>query len=80
VITTGTAQDTPKKRASAISESRARFEKIARLTTEFLAGRLDAFVPLAGVIQEAEAKEPVTFISLSSEQIEAIRKAMPELR
>jgi len=30
------------------------------------------------VIQEAEAKEPVTFISLSSKQIEAIRKARPE--
>jgi TRAP-type uncharacterized transport system substrate-binding protein len=29
------------------------------------------------MIQEAEAKEPVTFVSLSSEQIEAIRKAMP---
>ena len=29
-------------------------------------------------IQEAEAKEPVTFLGLSPEQIEAIRKAMPE--
>src|SRR5262249_30470813 len=29
-------------------------------------------------IQEAEAKEPVTFISLSADQIESIRKAMPE--
>ena len=29
-------------------------------------------------IQEAEVKEPVTFISLSPEQIEAIRKALPE--
>ena len=30
------------------------------------------------MIQEAEVKEPVTFISLSSKQIEAIRKVMPE--
>jgi TRAP-type uncharacterized transport system substrate-binding protein len=30
-------------------------------------------------IQEVEAKEPIAFIGLSSEQIEAIRKAMPEL-
>ena len=29
-------------------------------------------------IQDVEAKEPVTFISLSPEQIEAIRKALPE--
>ena len=29
-------------------------------------------------IQEAEAKEPVTLISLSPEQIDTIRKAMPE--
>ena len=29
-------------------------------------------------IQEAEAKEPVKFISLSPNQIEAICKAMPE--
>ena len=43
---------------------------------------IDAIVTLIGApvpaIQEAEAKEPVTFISLSPEQIEAIRKAMPE--
>jgi TRAP transporter TAXI family solute receptor len=47
-----------------------------------LAGQVDASILLAGApfpaIQEAEAKEPVTFISLSPEQIGAIRKAMPE--
>jgi TRAP transporter TAXI family solute receptor len=52
------------------------------LATELLAGRVDALVTLLGTpvpaIQETEAKEPVTFIGLSSEQIEAIRKAMPE--
>ena len=49
------------------------------IATELFSGRLDAFVTLSGApvpaIQEAEAKEPVTFISLSPEQIEAIRKA-----
>ena len=52
------------------------------MATELFAGRVDAFMTLTGApmpaIQEAEAKEPVTFISLSPEQIEAIRKAMPE--
>jgi uncharacterized protein len=52
------------------------------MVTDLLAGRLDAFVCLVGApfpaIQEAEAKEPVTLLSLSSEQTEAIRKAMPE--
>jgi TRAP transporter TAXI family solute receptor len=32
----------------------------------------------APAVQEAEAKEQVTFVNLSPEQIEAIRKAMPE--
>jgi len=54
----------------------------AAMGTELLAGRLDSFTTLTGVpmpaIQDVEAKEPVTFISLSPEQIEAIRKAMPE--
>jgi uncharacterized protein len=52
------------------------------LATELLAGRIDAIVTLIGAptpaIQDVEAKEPVTFISLSPEQIEAIRKALPE--
>jgi hypothetical protein len=53
------------------------------MTAELFAGRLDAFTTLTGApmpaAQEAEAKEPVTFLGLSPEQIEAIRKAMPEL-
>ena len=51
--------------------------------TDLFAGRLDAFLSLVGApvpaIQEVEAKEPVTFLNLSPEQIDAIRKAMPEL-
>jgi TRAP transporter TAXI family solute receptor len=57
----------------------ASFDVVA---TELLAGRIDAFLTLTGApvpaIQQVEAKEPVTFISLSSEQIEIIRRAMPE--
>jgi len=54
----------------------------ADMVTELFAGRHDAFVTLTGApmpaIQKAEANEPITFISLSPEQIDAIRKAMPE--
>jgi TRAP transporter TAXI family solute receptor len=50
--------------------------------TELLAGRYDAIVTLTGApvpaVQEVEAKEPVIFFSLSAEQIEAVRKAIPE--
>jgi TRAP transporter TAXI family solute receptor len=52
------------------------------MLTELLAGHEDAFLAVIGApmpaVKEAEAKEPLTFIDLSSEQIEAIRKAMPE--
>jgi TRAP transporter TAXI family solute receptor len=52
------------------------------MLTELLAGHHDAFLTVIGApmpaVQEAEAKEPLTFISLSPEQIDAIRKAMPE--
>ena len=51
------------------------------MATELLAGRIDALLTLLGApvpaIQEVDAKEPVTFVSLSPEQIEAVRKAMP---
>jgi len=54
----------------------------ALMASELLAGRLDAYVTLQGApvpsIEEAAAKEPLTFIGFSSEQMEAIRKAMPE--
>jgi uncharacterized protein len=53
------------------------------MAIELLAGRHDAFTTLTGApvpaIQKIEAKEPIQLISLSSEQIDAIRKAMPEL-
>jgi uncharacterized protein len=52
------------------------------MTDELFSGRLDAFATLTGApmpaTQAAEAKELVTFISLSPEQIAAVRKAMPE--
>ena len=52
------------------------------VVSDLFAGRNDALVTLIGApvpaIREVEAKEPVTFIRLSLEQIDAIRKAMPE--
>jgi TRAP transporter TAXI family solute receptor len=49
---------------------------------DLLAGRIDALLTLLGApvpaIQEVDAKEPVTFLSLSPEQMEAIRKEWPE--
>jgi TRAP transporter TAXI family solute receptor len=54
----------------------------ADMVTGLFSGRYDAFVTLTGApmpaIQKAEANEPVTFLSLSPEQIDAVRKAMPE--
>lgn len=59
-----------------------KFGSIADLATELLAGRYDASATMTGVpvpaILDAEAKEPLTFISLTGEQIDVIRKAMPE--
>ena len=58
------------------------YGSFADMATELFAGRHDAFVTLTGApmpaIQQAEAMEPVTFISLSPGQIDAIRKAMQE--
>jgi uncharacterized protein len=58
------------------------YGSIDDMVTELFAGRLDAFVTLIGApvpaLQKAEANEPITFLGLSSEQIDAIRKAMPE--
>jgi uncharacterized protein len=52
------------------------------MSAELLEGHHDAFLTLTGaptpVIQKAEAVEPITFISLSPEQIEVVRNAMPE--
>jgi TRAP transporter TAXI family solute receptor len=53
------------------------------MATELLAGRNDAYLSMIGTpapaVQKVEASEPITFVSLSPEQIEAVRKAMPEL-
>jgi hypothetical protein len=49
---------------------------------ELFAGNYDAIMTLTGApmpaIQEAESKEPITFIRLSPQQIDTIRKAIPE--
>jgi len=51
--------------------------------SDLLEGRSDAIVVGSGVpfpaLKQVEAKEPLMFVSLTPEQIEAIRKAMPEL-
>ena len=48
-----------------------------------LSGQYDAVVMTGGVpfpaMKEAEAKEPLTLIALTPQQIEIIRKALPEL-
>ena len=49
---------------------------------DLLAGRIDALLTLLGApvpaIQRVDAKEPVIFLSLSPEQMEAVRKAIPD--
>src|SRR5262249_58625529 len=54
----------------------------ADMITELLAGHHDAFVTLTGApmpaLQKAEMTEPITLIRLSPEQIDTIRKALPE--
>ena len=51
--------------------------------SDSLEGRYDALVAVSGVptpaLTQVEAKEPLVFVSLTPEQIEAIHKAMPEL-
>src|SRR3984893_2616154 len=51
------------------------------VATELLDGRIDALLTLLGApvpaIQDVDAKEPVRFLSLSPEQMDAIRKTMP---
>jgi len=53
-----------------------------QMGADLLAGRIDALLTLLGApvpaIQDVDAKEPVTFLSLSAEQMEAIRKEWPE--
>jgi uncharacterized protein len=51
--------------------------------SDLLEGRYDALGVTAGIpitaLKHVEAKEPMVFVSLTPEHIEAIRKAMPEL-
>jgi TRAP transporter TAXI family solute receptor len=51
--------------------------------SDLLDGRYDALGLSAGIpipaLKHVEAKEPLVFVSLTPEQIETIRKAMPEL-
>ena len=58
------------------------YGSIDAVATELSAGRVDGFLRLGGAptpaIQKLESKEPITFLSLPPEQIEAVRKAMPE--
>ncbi len=58
------------------------YGSFADAASELLAARSDALALLTGipvaVFQEAEAKEPITFINLSAEQIDAVRLATPE--
>jgi uncharacterized protein len=53
------------------------------VANDLLGGRYDALVAFTGVpmpaLKQVEAKEPLVFVSPTPEQIEAIRKAMPEL-
>jgi uncharacterized protein len=53
------------------------------LTAGLLDGRYDGIVMLSGtpspILKQVETKEPLVFVSLTQEQIEKIRKAMPEL-
>src|ERR1700738_417984 len=59
-----------------------RYGSFNDMAGELFASHYDAFTTLTGApvpaIQQAEAKEPLTFIRLSPGQIDTIRKAMPE--
>ena len=50
--------------------------------SDLLAGRFDAYLAMLGAptpaIATIEANEPVTFIRLSPQEIDSVRKAMPE--
>jgi uncharacterized protein len=58
------------------------FGALSEMADGLLTGNYEAVAATVGApfsaLEAAEAKEPVTFIVLSAEQIEAIRKAMPE--
>lgn len=60
-----------------------KYGSISDLATELLAGRYVASATMTGVpvpaLRQAEAKEPLTFITLTPEQIDAVQKAFPEM-
>ena len=54
-----------------------------QMGADLLAGRLDAYVSMVGAptptLAKVEESEPITFLTLSPEQIQTLRQAMPEL-
>jgi len=60
-----------------------KYGSIADLATELLAGQYEASATMTGVpvpaLREAESKEPLTFISLTREQIDLVQRTMPEM-
>jgi TRAP transporter TAXI family solute receptor len=58
------------------------YDSFETMVTALSASQLDAFTTLTGApmpaIRAAEAKEPIRFLSLSPEQIETVRRALPE--
>jgi len=60
-----------------------RYESFDDAAADLLGGRSDALVLSGGApvpaLQQVEAKEPLLFASLTPEEIEAIRKSIPEL-
>jgi TRAP transporter TAXI family solute receptor len=53
------------------------------LASKMIAGDRDALATMAGApfpaVEDLEKTEPITFIGLSSDQVDSVRKAMPEL-
>jgi uncharacterized protein len=63
--------------------AKIRYESFGDATAGLLAGHSDAVILSGGVplpgLQQLEAQEPLVFASLTAEEIEAIRRAIPEL-
>ena len=62
--------------------SQLSYGSYGNMAVELLDGRIDAMLTNLGApapaIQNVDSKEPVVFLSFSAEQVEAIRKEMPE--
>lgn len=60
-----------------------KFGSLSDMADELLNGKYEAVAAMVGApfsaLQAADAREPLTFIGLSSEQMGAVHKAMPEL-